>query len=332
MQLSKETVFRDALIPAGQLAELVLVEQASATFRSRRNESLAQHLLEPLNLASLYITDPQNKADLTSLNTALRDYAKVLAQTLQLKMGRKSEAEKKKLFNAAIVTLGASIKPLINQLYSVMGYSPARRSVWMDKHTAVQTELNKGGRANKWRTFVRNTPLSQVAADYKLTGPMVARNLGSDVGKQKLPQLWRDVFGVQAVETQNIEDSVARLPSNVNVASTDAGLLKVTASFNPKLYLVRDKKDTTPITSLPDAIQDTLEPKSFHFECSYLTLAATVQKMEDLLAAEKEKTKEVQAAYDLWLSGTRVAALKAKLAKTFTKEELALLGVAEAVK
>lgn len=364
----KESLFRNTLIPTGQLAELTLcLPLAMAEFQGKRDKRglRAMAIWELLNLAAAYTAhcEPYNEPRLASIEALVRSLREALLEVFASFGQRRSNvveriwddkslaslllrAELRKAFGR----LDAQLVNLAGAMYSAVGYQKSAPHKWRDRVCKLPTVLTPGKCISKWRTLVRNSPQEtwlatallaagvQSGAPLKLSLSRVLRQKpfrSSTEGRKRAAELMAAMFqSAENSKTPAEMKTAARVPEGVAVASLADGTLRVTAQFDASVLL----SDTLRLkliaagTTAPAAVAAILEPKTCSKHCDLTSLKKTVAEVEKWLKQQKAGGKDAVAAVSEWADDAQWSALREKLNKTFTPKERKLLAKLLAVK
>lgn len=273
---NKETLFRELLVPAGLLAEILIAAvPARNSFKGERpsRERFAYDLFHTLNLASCYAINPENQ-ELGLLHAALTGFIDTLAAGLRQKSRTVTAIAKANhaanfaglLTEAQLSTLANSLQEHLAAIQMAIEYDPGKAQAWREAQIRISTPLTRNGRINRWRTLVRNSEWARCMGIVGFAPAHTGVNpFSSRVGIEKAPELWRDTFShiarhaysepaapvkASAVSVEPAPEiavpanAVAasasetfRLPAGVTVNSTADGRLCVQGSFDPTDFL-----------------------------------------------------------------------------------------------
>lgn len=201
---NKEAFFRDYLVPAGQLAEILIATlplESVVVSHMRLNRSRgANALFNTLHRASLYAITPAN-GDLSPLGEALVPLMAAMRDTLRsrstasLAKALNNHAYRGLVSDQALAGFFDRLPRLANAIDEAVGYPDKNRKDWLAAQCNPLTALTCDGRRGRWRTLVRNTSWDACLALLEI-GPLQLRNnnFSSRMGVELAPQLWREAF------------------------------------------------------------------------------------------------------------------------------------------
>ncbi len=340
-QSTRERFFSDVLIPAGQLLEITLALIAKVPTRITAVE-LSTPGFEALNYASCFAVNPNN-SDLSAVTEAVRHYMEVLVRALNAlpATGREQfigsvlaparsgsrDATQSSAFRRELEQALPTLNDAVKGIHVAIGYDPALQAQWLSRNL-VATPLTKNRKLSAWRTLVRNSDWHMPVRLLKLTSFVPASQLtvnafSSHEGRQKLPQLWADTFGVTRVEGA----TDTRLPVGVTVQSTVGGRLIVAAQHEPRSELTSTERKAVQAkaSSVPETLALALQAKRCSEECDYRDLSEVVLRLRKWLSEQKASDASIRKLYTQWQESLRVAALRTKFEEEFSEEDRALL-------
>lgn len=341
---TKESFFRTSLVPTGQMLQVFLRLQARVLRRDAL-VALTHDLFEPLNLASVYVIDP-NVDDWTRVESALSEFRAVLLRSFDgLGTGRKAVlsllltgkgrlpagAQKALQLGQASMTL-PEIKHLRSTVHEAIGYGEALRHKWFSRHLATPTALTHGKRTNRWRTFARHLSWTDALALLQTDGMDLEKVapeqvFGHRVGRALAPKLWADTFGPAIAAVPVAPEASDLVPRGVTVKSDAAGRLVVQAKFDPKSLLsaAQLKRLLALGAGMPASLKQTLAERNHSGVASLASLQDAVTQAavwRDAQAASKER---VQGDFGAWENELKRAEVSRKLQAHFSDDERKLL-------
>lgn len=323
----KEEFFRTKLIPAGQVAEVYLHHMAE---RSRGPVSLI--LFENLGLASAFAISsatPNDKALFAVLGSSVQQIINLLREDLLAVNRQRPAAEHTRAFRASQGRVVERLQPHIATLLETMKYVPEGRGNWLATLLAKPTPLTTTREYKKWRTLVRNLDFDLNMQSLGLSeAAKVLPVLGSHQGKAEAPVLWRKCFDTVWANGAVLVQGGPYLPAGVSVKSTSTGMLEVTHNFDHRKVL---KKAAAALTQAAPEVAARLEPAVFFKICHYTELVETIAEVVAWVEAQGVKAEETQVIIAQVAEAEKVDALRAKLASTFSPEELELLAKVSAL-
>jgi hypothetical protein len=203
----KEVFFREYLVPAGQLAEILIatlpVSQVTVgTVRLSRSRG-GDALYRALHRASCYAINPAT-VDLVPLADALTPLMAAMRSALR----SRSLANLSKALNSGtflrlidekvLADFFGRLPRLVSSIDLAIGYPDKGRKDWLAAQLEGGTPLTRNWRTGTWRTLVRNTSWAACMSLLGM-GPAQLRHtlFSSRPGVDRAPQLWRDTFPVQ---------------------------------------------------------------------------------------------------------------------------------------
>lgn len=329
----KEEFFRTKLIPAGQLTEVYLHHMSQ-----HRRGDVSRILFENLGLTSAFAISPSTPSDkklfaalsssVQQLINMLRDDLMAINTSLAINTSRHT-AEQSRAFRASQASIVDRLKPHLASLLELMQYTPEGREKWLETVTATSTPLTTGREYKKWRTFVRNLDFDLNMQSLGLREAAKALPvLGSRQGKAEAPTLWRKCFDTVWTDGTELIQGGPYLPAGVSVKSTSTGLLEVTHSYDHRKVL---KKSLVVLTAGVPEVTARLEVAVFSKTCHYTELEQTIAEVAAWVEAQSATAEATQVLITKVAEAAKVDALRAKLASTFSPEELELLAKVSAL-
>jgi hypothetical protein len=318
----KEEFFRTKLIPVGQLAELY----RHHLMKHQRVE-FSRYVFDNLGLVSVFAISPATpatKSQFDTLAASVTNIINLLREDLLTLNQPKVTTESLRALRAGQASIMQRLQPHFASLMATMEFVPEVRSKWLASRLKVPTPLTAGRRFRKWRTFVRNLDFDQNMDRLGLVGAVRDMPiLGSSQGKDEAPALWRKCFDTVWTDGEQGSRSGPYLPTGVSVKSTSTGMLEVTHSFDPRQVV---KKSISELPTVSGEIASRLVLASFSKVCLYTELTATMDEVVAWVAEQGAKAEATQNLIADAIHTARVDALHAKLASTFSPDELKLLG------
>jgi hypothetical protein len=353
MMTAKERFFREHLVPAGQVLEVLL--HMDCQWRTRDDRvALSNAAFEVLNLAACYAMHPHT-SDLTNLQVAVNNLTVAMVKALE-DLGprraayilepfgvkhRGNSGEVQSRYVTSLHELLKNLPPLRDAIYAAIQYSPAKREEWLRTFTATTSALTAGGRTNRWRTFVRHLSwetaagLMGVRAQLVEQGKTTNNLFSSSVGRAHAATLWSKVFSEPArVPTPASANECARplapLPDGVHVEVTPDKLLQVSVRFNPAALLGQDRYYQLTMRqkhgqAASAELAKALATRQFQDKTDVAGLATVVATAEAWLGEQRATEGPLHQLFDDWLAAMRLTDVRAKLDKHFSTEERALL-------
>lgn len=348
----KEAFFRNALVPTGQMLELALLIarriHQGGTRTTPHYGIVGNVLRDTLNMVSVWAVNPAS-TDLQQVEQSLAEFREMLCAVFREAGGSQgpmllglfrerapalSSVTLKKLTHEH-VSATARLLALQEVLLLQIGCVDSQRHQWIRGQLAVSTPLTRGGRMNRWRTFVRNGSwevtlgLLGVSA---LVRPdeLVANCWGTNVGVTYAKELWQETFNTwnptAAAAPEESEELSAKLPAGVRVTSTPTGTLEVTACFVPGSLLTKEQLSLiTPRMRMHVDLASLLVSQDFSRTCSFLLLADAVAEAQAWLTERRATADSVCDTFKAFEQERRRELVIAKFRKTFSLEEQQLL-------
>jgi hypothetical protein len=325
---SKEVFFRDVMLPAGFTAEVLLHQLVTQHGYSPEAHLLGDAIWDPLNHTSHYVLGKQTGLDLTSVGTAVVKFRETLVHILR-RLPNPSRPDGKTFRIFRPEQIREMLKDVTLAINTAIGYGELPRDKWLALHASEAVPFLMRNSPGKWRTFARNLA-GKEAVEGVFLQPHIkasASALGCRAGAELARSLWLACFShLTEPVTADVEVPApgGAIPPGVNVEILPSRFFKVSAVFDPRRHLPADPMGEE-ASVFPKSIADAVAPRNIEFECSYETLAATINKVvNSLLDCERELPElvtKVQSFYD-----TRTQeALMARLKSNFSNAEIALL-------
>lgn len=319
----KEEFFRTKLIPAGQLAELYLHH-----LMKHQRDEFSRYVFDNLGLVSVFAISPATPATIAQFDTlasSVTNIINLLREDLLALNQLKPTPESLRALRAGQASILQRLQPHFASLMATMEFVPEERSKWLASLLKVATPLTTGRRFRKWRTFVHNLDFAKNM--HSLGLGEAARGLpvlGSSQGKDEAPALWRKCFDTATSEDDEGSSRGPCLPAGVSVTSTSTGMLEVTHSFDHR-KAVKNSLSVLPAVSV--GVASRLAVASFSKVCRYTELTATIDEVVAWVEEQGAKAEATQSLIAEAVQTAKVEALHAKLASTFSPEEMELLGM-----
>ena len=359
MAITKEAFFREHLIPAGQLFEILLEIRWNNLLQKERTE-LSNLGFDMLNLAACYAAHPRIK-DVSKLEGVIRDFTSEILKLFE-SMGpnatihiveafgitnpdrfghlhRTSSADHRRKFTENLRSFLTSTLPLLRTgIHLAIGYDPSKRQEWIATIVDSSLPLTKGGRLNRWRTFVRNTSWDRAATMAGIRGTLAtnkrleANCFNTHAGREQVDALWAATFDAKNVDAER-NDGLKALPVGVHITSTPDRLLQVSRKFDPMSLLNAEQvtqlkaqveKGPKATNNLGD-LGELLKTKSFVRITDAIGLAAAVVESERWETEQHAIKDTITSMLDDFQVRQRKEAIRAKLASSFSSEDRELL-------
>lgn len=358
MTTIKEDIFRNQLVPAGQLLETMLRLPMGAlhpglhSFKNR--QQLSNDVFDALGIAVCYVAHPHT-ADVSKLVEAVGGLIQKLIyvldaitdarpgpvlETFGIRM-RRSIHDTNFEFVRRFDLFLKSLPELCSAVHKACQYEPAKRDVWLRSMTSPSTSLTTGGRMNRWRTFVRNlswertAELLNVKAKLAAEGRLHSHPLSSEVGKRHAQSLWTKLFAEMAeagalMEKGTSPTGLVPVSDGVAITMTADRLLEVSSRFNPAARLSKETTESIGKLSnqgktVPEALALDTAPRQFLVKTDVAGLAEVVGNATAWLAEQTAKQASLQQQYDSWVADEKLQVVRSKLDAHFSPEERELL-------
>lgn len=358
---NKETLFRELLVPAGLLAEILIATVPMRNSLKGERPTRAQFaydLFHTLNLASCYIVNPENQ-DLGLLHSALTGFIETLSAGFLQKSHKSNTgttiAKANHAANFAGLLTEAQLEKLSKELVEHLAaiqmaveYDPGKAQAWREAQTRIATPLTRNGRINRWRTLVRNSDWARCMGILGFAPAHTGVNpFSSRVGIEKAPDLWREAFshivrqavsapatpvkaagaGASAAVIASAPSGTFRLPVGVTVNSTADGRLTVQGSFDPADFLTSKQLQEMkrgPGTASQE-LRAVLAVRKFEQLCEFPALAETLETVRQWRVTQDASRADVQHAFGQWRMAELRKGVQAKLKANFNTEERRIL-------
>jgi hypothetical protein len=355
---NKETVFREYLLPAGLLAEIVIASvpmHNSIKGERPTRARFAYDLFHTLNLAACYAINPENR-DLGLLQSALSQFMVTASKGLPATIAKATQASafSRILSDNQLAALSVALSEHLTAICKAIDYDPGKAQAWREAQTRIATPLTRNGRINRWRTLVRNSEWARCMGIVGLAPAQTGANpFSSRVGIEKAPDLWRETFsqimrpaysepapsttapeGVVAAVTGEAAPAAPaapatgssetfRLPIGVTVNSTADGRLCVQGAFDPSNFLT--SKQLQEMKKAPSSVTPELRAavamRKFEQLCEFPALAETLNTVSQWRVTQDASRPEVQHAFGQWRLVELKKGVADKLKNNFNSEE-----------
>ena len=355
MASTKEAFFRDHLIPAGQLFEILLEMRCTNLLQKERTE-LSNLGFDMLNLAACYAAHPRI-SDHSKLELVIQDFTSEILKifeslgpnattyivaafgiTNQDRLHQNSSVDVRRKFTESCRNFLSHTLPMLRMgIHLAIGYTPANRQEWIRAIVDGSLPLTKGGRLNRWRTFVRNTSWSRAATLAGIRGTLAtSRRLeencfNSHAGREQVAALWAETFDTKNVDLER-NDGLKALPPGLHITSTPDRLLQVSLKFNPMSLLTPEQvaqlkahQEKGPKASKELELLQLLDSKSFVRITDAAGLVAVVAESERWEAERRAALEPINSMLKDLQVQQRKEAIRAKLDSTFSTEDRELL-------
>ncbi len=346
MTHSRQSIFKDVLVPTGQALEVLSAVFSRLHVRDIAARNALADARETLNLAAVYAASPQPR-ELYVLTEALNGVSGAIRTFFESTGKAFPEFLRGVLTNARLDTSNVSgrttsfsntvrkalpgfitqtLAQRVRVVREAIGYEASRRQAWLDAELTFVTPLTAGRRTNRWRTFVRHLDWAECYARMGLTAMMDKRYpLLPGVGDSRIAHanaLWQATFDAEPVCPT---ESKSRLPQGVSVGTNAIGLLEVSASFNPASLLSRAQTQALAThRSRPEVAEvhrTTLGAQRFAQTSDLEGLAATVKRVSEWYQTQMREAPQRVAKVEAVLQQCRMAELISKFDRTFGKAE-----------
>lgn len=346
MTQSKMEFFRDTLVPAGQLLEMLLALPNSGLPRPEHNE-LAHRLFDTLNLAACYAIHP-GSTDLQKLSATVENLSKATVGTMNA-MGSQAPAYISSVFgvrhrgsaSSVWTNLRKAMQSFVKEsprlcadIHKAIGFDATRRQAWLGEMLAAPSPLTATNRINRWRTFVRNLSWEQAAGRAGILATLDGARLvelngfGSDAGRKHAKELWETTFS--HLPEPSLGRPLEPLPPGLCISTTPDRRLLVTASVEPRSLLDRSRADQLAQRkrsgqALPEHLEEMLRPRTRSNRTDLDGLQHTLAETQAWLSDQRVGADALNAAVDAWLDALRKSQVLEKLERSFNTEERKLL-------
>lgn len=316
------TLFSQYLIPAGQLAELVV----GATVKQGR-QVLSQTLFEPLGLVAAFscrterpLTQDEIIGLADELQNAIDLMVDALAPLTDFALASGSMACD---LRTRINALPAKIAPALDQMMKIIGYHPAQQRAWMEDIMRDPSALLETGSFGRWRTLVRHIDVDSNMRNYSLSNAAKTHipPKGGNAHTAAL-DLWERTFGSMAGTAIDTRDRPL-FPQRAQIKANPSGLIEVSMDFDPRIVL---QKVLAPMKDLPAGMLDEdLAGAVFRNEYDYTQIPAAVEELRRWERTQAQKAERTAGRLLDWAESVRVDDLRKRLEAGLSEEDRALL-------
>lgn len=332
--MNKEQFFKYALLPVGQLLE-VISEQCHAVRRPRRRAKgqwvtqLAE-MQDALGMVAYEVLTSPEPRPLEGLVHELMRIERALVSDVE-------QQGKKKLVPWVTWTMPVDARDALVNLWLLLGYVPSERGAWLNARASHDCPLFEGSRFSRWRTLVRNLDPAGTMKErgYPEALVQLAMRLGSDPGRKQAPLLWQAVF---ANTVSSTGQRLVRLPVGITVSSLPTGLVAVKATLDQQATLQQLAPDVYAqwqgLGQCRAALGLVLPevPASKVVETDYPSVAQTVTELQAWQQALKAEVEMFATRIETVSREHARQTLEAKLQSLLTPGELNLLGEVDLAK